>query len=303
VRGRSVDQTAGLPSTCVLFCCAEDLPLLEGFARGDTPSLPAVKAWIKEVSKLPKEDGDENVVHANLYAQAKDCDIKCGCREMTAVADVSLRNGVLGLLYAYLELDYGYLRNMCAFSSPIARIEAKGRRESTPFYQNYEMHPKVKDISAMTSGNSEAAIALQRNWKTSGSMSSATGGKFTVDIVTVAKASGVKQTLLSSQISKVGRPLLFKTNSDREQWEWEGLITSKPSQVRNRWRLLKPFPQSAEEQAILVTTLHERMVQKETSDIERMNNLAAMATKPACLAQSLCLYFDGDGIVRLSLLT
>ena len=48
----------GLPSQCVMFLCADDIPTLEGFARGDTCNKKDIQRWIHEVvKKLPSEDG------------------------------------------------------------------------------------------------------------------------------------------------------------------------------------------------------------------------------------------------------
>ena len=59
----------GLPSQCVMFLCADDIPTLEGFARGDTCNKKDIQRWIHEVvKKLPSEDG---TVQFNLYEQSR----------------------------------------------------------------------------------------------------------------------------------------------------------------------------------------------------------------------------------------
>ena len=45
----------GLPSTCEMFVCPEDLNALENFAYGDTPGLPSVQTFLSEIFTL----GDE----------------------------------------------------------------------------------------------------------------------------------------------------------------------------------------------------------------------------------------------------
>ena len=59
----------GLPSQCVMFLCAADIPILEGFARGDTCAKRDIQLWIHEVAmKQPSADG---TIDFNLYQQSK----------------------------------------------------------------------------------------------------------------------------------------------------------------------------------------------------------------------------------------
>ncbi len=65
----------GLPSTCYMFLCATDIPVLEGFARGDTCAKRDIELWIKEVAmKEPASDGTLDFSH---YKQAKECVLSC----------------------------------------------------------------------------------------------------------------------------------------------------------------------------------------------------------------------------------
>jgi hypothetical protein len=66
----------GLPSTCILFLCAEDVPVLEGFARGDTCSKTSLGLWLGGVM-LTKLDPD-GALSFNLYEQGRDYDIRVG---------------------------------------------------------------------------------------------------------------------------------------------------------------------------------------------------------------------------------
>lgn len=61
----------GLPSTCLMFLSAVDIPVLEGFARGDTPSQKDLQLWMQEVAlKDPAKDGSLDFNH---YQQSKTC--------------------------------------------------------------------------------------------------------------------------------------------------------------------------------------------------------------------------------------
>ena len=67
----------GKDSVCMLLMCAEDLPVLEGFARGDTPSLSSLEAWLEDVCNAPKEDNGRDIYVSN-YQQEREFDIRVG---------------------------------------------------------------------------------------------------------------------------------------------------------------------------------------------------------------------------------
>jgi superfamily II DNA helicase RecQ len=58
-----------LLSTCLMFLSAADIPVLEGFARGDTCSKNDLQLWMQEVAlKQPAKDGSLDFYH---YQQSK----------------------------------------------------------------------------------------------------------------------------------------------------------------------------------------------------------------------------------------
>lgn len=59
----------GLPSTCLLFLCPSDIPILEGFARGDTCAKKDMELWLQEVA-LKQQDSD-GTISFNHYTQTK----------------------------------------------------------------------------------------------------------------------------------------------------------------------------------------------------------------------------------------
>jgi ATP-dependent DNA helicase RecQ len=91
------------PSTCELFACPDDVPTLENFAYGDTPTRTALAGLLEEV--LEHEKGEQFAV--SEY-------------ELSARYDV--RPLVLKTVLTYLELD-GILR------------------QGTPFYAGYRLRP------------------------------------------------------------------------------------------------------------------------------------------------------------------
>jgi ATP-dependent DNA helicase RecQ len=96
----------GLPSTCELLASAEDVPTLENFAHGDTPTTEAVEGLLAEV--FAAEVGE-------TLALAE--------HELSGRFDV--RPLVLRTLLTYLELD-GLLR------------------QGTPFYAGYSVRPMAE---------------------------------------------------------------------------------------------------------------------------------------------------------------
>src|SRR5437588_176950 len=93
----------GEPSICELFACADDVPTLENFAFGDTPTAEAIAGLLGDVFAHPV--GEEFAV--SEY-------------ELSARHDV--RPLVLKTILTYLELD-GFLQ------------------QGTPFYAGYSVRP------------------------------------------------------------------------------------------------------------------------------------------------------------------
>lgn len=93
----------GIPSTCEMFVCPDDLNTLENFAYGDTPSLGAIQSLMDAVFSLGEE-------------------FDVGLVDLSNQHDI--RTLVVRTLLAYLELD-GYLE------------------EGTPFYSSYQFRPLI----------------------------------------------------------------------------------------------------------------------------------------------------------------
>jgi ATP-dependent DNA helicase RecQ len=107
----------GLPSQLELLACPDDLPTLENFAYGDTPTESALRGLVEEVLP-PKPDSAEFDV--SLYELSERHD---------------LRPLVLRTALTYLEL-------------------ARALQQGTPFYAGYEAKPlvSVREIAAAFTG-------------------------------------------------------------------------------------------------------------------------------------------------------
>lgn len=120
----------GLESTCLMFLCATDIPILEGFARGDTCAKRDIELWLQEVAL--REPAPDGTIDFNQYQQSKQYDI---------------RPTVLNLCYAQLELDFGHIR------------------ATTPFYTIYDLAPSRGDgWSKVMADKSPAAITIRKHW-------------------------------------------------------------------------------------------------------------------------------------------
>jgi ATP-dependent DNA helicase RecQ len=114
----------GLPSTCELLACADDVPTLENFAFGDTPTVEALDALVEEV--FAHEAGAQ-------FAVAE--------HEVSARHDV--RPLVLKTIFTYLELE-GLLR------------------QGTPFYAGYALRPTTSFEDVYAAFDPERADFLRR---------------------------------------------------------------------------------------------------------------------------------------------
>ncbi|KZT30636.1 ATP-dependent DNA helicase [Neolentinus lepideus HHB14362 ss-1] len=228
----------GLPSTCLMFLSAPDIPALEGFARGDTCAEKDLQLWVHEVAaKAPAADG---TLDFNLYQQSKEYDI---------------RSNVLNLCYAQLELDYNYLRAV------------------TPFYSVYTLSQRTATgWNKVLSDTSDAAKAIKGSWIPK------RGGGHEVDVVNAASRYGVDRAALAKKVS---------------DWEFDGSVVSKPSQVRMRYQVLNPLPRTSASIEELVKKMYVRMVAREEEAVQKLREVIKFATDDDCLAHTLASYF-GD---------
>ncbi len=105
----------GLPATCELFVCPDDLNSLENFVYGDTPSLESIRSWVAELFSLGNE-------------------FDVSLHDLSARHDI--RQLVVRTLLAYLELD-GYLE------------------EGTPFFSRYQFRPLASSAEILAKFDDE----------------------------------------------------------------------------------------------------------------------------------------------------
>ncbi|KAG6842275.1 hypothetical protein C0991_000245, partial [Blastosporella zonata] len=160
----------------------KDIPILEGFCRGDTCSLRGIELWLQEISlKEPSKDGTLDFI---LSKQAKDYDI---------------RQNVLGLNYAQLELEYGHIR------------------ATTPFFSVYELTPVGNGWISIKSNQSKVAAAMRPYYREKNN------GKYEINVTDAAAASGLDKVELTKQITSweldVLKPLPKQTEEIKKMAE------------------------------------------------------------------------------------
>ncbi|GAA5876265.1 hypothetical protein JCM16303_007075 [Sporobolomyces ruberrimus] len=154
----------GKPAQCLLIPTGKDVPILEGFARSNTPSQKSMKAWLEAVF-AGKIDPSDNTISFSLWHQAKDFDID--------------RNP-LSLLYANLELQFGLIRAV------------------TPYYSTYTIKPipsSPAGFQEILKQQTPAAEAIRKTWKQGPIW-------HTIDVVAAAEANGTTRAEIVRQISK-----------------------------------------------------------------------------------------------------
>jgi ATP-dependent DNA helicase RecQ len=115
----------GEPSSCELFACSDDVPTLENFAHGDTPTSEAIAALLDEV--LAHDVGEQFAVSEHDLSGRHD-----------------VRPLVLKTLLTYLELD-GLLA------------------QGTPFYAGYRLRPLRGSLDDLPAGfDADRAAFLRR---------------------------------------------------------------------------------------------------------------------------------------------
>ncbi|PCH33726.1 ATP-dependent DNA helicase [Wolfiporia cocos MD-104 SS10] len=235
----------GQESMCLMYLSAADFPILEGFARGDTCAKRDIELWIQEVAM--REPAGDGTLDFNHYQQMRSYDI---------------RQNVLGLCYAQLELDYGYIRAI------------------TPFYSIYDISAQSPDgWQKVMADDSPLAKVIRTYWRPKGAGYQSI---YQIDMANAAACSEIDRGDLARHINS---------------WELDGYINTKPSQVRNRYQVLKPLPKATEEIKTLAEQLYTGMVGRESEAIEKLRKVIEFATNDDCLAQALASYFgDGDAV-------
>ncbi|EDN97059.1 hypothetical protein SS1G_01987 [Sclerotinia sclerotiorum 1980 UF-70] len=169
--------------------------------------------------------------------------------------EFDIRPTVLGGIYAQLELTHGLIR------------------ATTPLYQKYSYVAEDKKYRAkITSDQSPAAIAI-----------AACGEKKSkfhhIDVNTAADRYNIGRNEI---IAKLG------------EWNSEGILDLKSSQVLNVYKVTKPLPKTASEIEKLAKAVHTTLETREQQDLERTDKILQLVTGKACFSKQLAEHFGDE---------
>ncbi|KAF7872403.1 hypothetical protein EAF04_003324 [Stromatinia cepivora] len=169
--------------------------------------------------------------------------------------EFDIRPTVLGGLYAQLELTHGLIRAI------------------TPLYQKYSyVADDSRYCAKIASDRSLAAVAI-----------AACGEKKSrlhhIDVDTAAHRYNIGRNEI---IAKLG------------EWNAEGILELKPSQVLNVYEVTKPLPKTASEIEKLAKAIHTTMETREQQALERMDKILQLITGKACFSKKLAEHFGDE---------
>ncbi|KAL4242127.1 ATP-dependent DNA helicase [Abortiporus biennis] len=166
--------------------------------------------------------------------------------------DLDIRANVLGLCYAQLELDYAYIRAV------------------TPFYSIYEITPRGNGLTTIMKDESEAAKVIRQYWQPK-------YPHYTIDVAHAADSAAIERSILARKIS---------------DWEFDGHASTKASQVRHRYTILKQMPLDPAGIKKLSEEMYQRMLTREEDSVQKIRKVIEFATNDDCLPHQLATYFD-----------
>lgn len=168
---------------------------------------------------------------------------------------MSSQDVTLSLLYAQLEL----------------RPEFAYIRAITPLYAVYEYkaHSMLYENARQDASSAGKAVHAYAKLKT----------KYSIDVAAAATGYGLRREDIVSKLN---------------EWSDQSWIDLKPSQRRNRYRLLKELPTSEAVIHDVADKMFAEMLKREDAEVARMEGVFQWAAAPTCLPKSLATYF-GDG--------
>ncbi|KAJ3475961.1 hypothetical protein NLI96_g11481 [Meripilus lineatus] len=183
----------------------DDIPTLEGFARGETCSESSLQSWMREVAaKAPVIEGGQEIIEFNLYRQAKDYDI---------------RPTALSVLYAQLELDYKHIR------------------ATTPFYSNYDLTgTNEQNWLRVLNDGTPVAQAIRNYWK----LRPIKDWSATLDVVVASQYSNIERSMLAKKIVdwELAGLIITKPSQVRYRYQVVEPLPKDPTNIGNLANLM-----------------------------------------------------------------
>lgn len=162
---------------------------------------------------------------------------------------------MLGGLYAQLELTHGLIR------------------ATTPLYQKYSyIAEENRYLAKLESDRSPAAIAI-------GSYGEKKNKLHHIDVDAAAQRYSIARNEI---IAKLG------------EWNAEGILELKPSQVLNVYKVTKSLPKTASEIETIAKALYTSMETREKQALERGEKILQLITGKACFSKKLAEHFGDE---------
>jgi ATP-dependent DNA helicase RecQ len=245
----------GKPSVVEVLACPDDVPVLENFAYGDTPTQNSVREFLREILSL----GDRFTV--SLYDLSTRHDI---------------RQTVLKTLLTYLELD-GVLR------------------AGTPVYAEYRLRSLIDDEhdgkGDTASRGARGVVAAARKARQGGAKE-VPDPTFVAEIFRAARAGSVWHTLEPDETAEamgVQREKLVRAVGDLEAL---GFVEVKASRVRNSFSRVSAARTLDEEE--LCASLLRRLKAREKGEISRVAGVVALVEEGGCQVNALAAHFGQE---------
>lgn len=79
-----------------------------------------------------------------------------------------------------------------------------------------------------------------------------------------------------------------------QEWHNCGAIELQPSGVVNRFRILKDFPKDEKAKDCIIGTLYERIKERESDDMARVQQVIDLITASSCISRGLAKHFGDE---------
>ena len=84
-----------------------------------------------------------------------------------------------------------------------------------------------------------------------------------------------------------------------QEWNDSAAIELQPSGVVNRFRILKQFPHADSEKDVIITAIYDDILEREKSDMMRIQEVIDLVTATSCLSRKLAGHFgDADSVPK-----
>lgn len=74
----------GLPSTCMVYLCDNDIGIMEEWSRADVPSLRSVRGLVGEILELHRRAKPGDIIERNLNDESRDWDLRVSSRTFSS---------------------------------------------------------------------------------------------------------------------------------------------------------------------------------------------------------------------------